>query len=290
MLGSHAIRPITDTKMLNLKWPYWQDYRELLQQLATDQSGNPKLPDPDALNTTLASYIQQQTARPMRFLAAESLPGVAYEEHIFNSAEISTRQNSWHDLFNALVWARFPRSKEAMNAAHHAELQKGDGSDRGPVRDALTLFDECGVIVIGDQIKPLEALANRNWQMLFCKQRELWQNHLRVFVLGHALLEKFLNPYKSITAQTLIFQAKAGYLQQDPAAQHEQLDSLLAGQVKTGLRLRSSAELSPLPLMGIPGWWPAELQDEDFYADENVFRSPHAGFRPATIHKMESNS
>lgn len=247
------------------------------------------MPGPEEMNTALLPHIQRQTGRPVRFVAAEKLPGVAYEEHIFNTGEISTRSDNWHDLFNALVWARFPRIKLAMNATHHAELQKGDGSDRGPVRDVLTLFDECGVIFVGDRIEPLEALASRDWQTLFCRHRELWQNHLRVYVLGHALLEKFLNPYKSITAQTLIFQTKAGYLQQDRAAQREQLDSLLASQVKTGLRLRSSAELSPLPLMGIPGWWPAELQNEDFYADEKVFRSPHAGFRPANILQMESN-
>ena len=31
--------------------------------------------------------------------------------------------------------------------------------------------------------------------------------------------------------------------------------------------------LSPLPLMGVPGWWGGG-QDEAFYADKDVFRPP----------------
>lgn len=269
--------------MLNLELPYWQDYRELLMQLGVGPSDNAQVPGPDQLNAIFAAHIQQQTGKFIRFVAADQLGSVNYEDHIYRTGEISTRQDNWHDLFNALVWARFPRTKVAMNASHYAEIQKASGPNRGPVRDALTLFDECGVIVASDKKELLDALVNRDWQKLFCEYRELWQNHMRVFVPGHALLEKFLDPYKSITAQVLIVQVKAGFLQWAPAMQREQIDSMLANHVKTGLGLHSSTELSPLPLMGIPGWWPAELQNQSFYADENVFRSPRAGFRPATI-------
>jgi hypothetical protein len=272
---------------LELSLPCWQDYRELLLAAGMEQAGEPRLPRPEKLNLVLAPYIQQQTRRPIRFVPAESLTGVAYEEHIFKTGEISTRQDSWHDVFNALVWARFPRIKAAMNASHYAQIQQEDSPGRGPVRDALTLFDECGVIVVGDRDEPLEALANRDWQALFCRHCELWQNHMRVFVLGHALLEKFLNPYKSITAQVLIFKSKPNFLQQTPTKQREYLDIMLAGEVNAGLYLRSSAELSPLPLMGIPGWWQAEAQNEDFYADTNVFRSTNATSNPASILEME---
>lgn len=269
--------------MLNLESPYWQDYRELMMQLGVGPSDNAQVPGPDQLNALFAAHIQQQTGRPIRFVAADQLGSVNYEEHIYRTGEVSTRQDNWHDLFNALVWARFPRIKTAMNASHYAEFQKASGPDRGPVRDTLTLFDECGAIVVSDRAEPLDALANRDWQKLFCTQRKLWHSHAHVFVLGHALLEKFLDPYKSITAQTLIVQVQTDFLQLARAEQREPLDSLLANQVNTGLHLCSSAELSPLPLMGIPGWWPTEAQDMDFYADASVFRSPRAGFRPATI-------
>ena len=231
-------------------------------------------------------HILQKIGKPIRFVPAEQLPAVAYEEHISQTGEISTRADNWHDLFSALAWVRFPRIKAAMNARHFAEIQRGNSVTRGPVRDALTLFDECGVIVVGDQHAPLQVLAERNWQQLFREHRSSWQYNLRVFVVGHALLERFLKPYKAITAQVMIFQAKTDFLQQADERQAEQLDKLLATQIQTGLSLRSSAELSPLPLMGIPGWWSGGPQDEDFYVDEQVFRRPVSDSSPAVVYPL----
>ena len=37
---------------------------------------------------------------------------------------------------------------------------------------------------------------------------------------------------------------------------------------------RAPADLAPLPLMGIPGWWTSGDQDDRFYADRAVFRPP----------------
>jgi hypothetical protein len=258
--------------------------------LFTGSTAAGKVPECEALNQALANGILQHCSKPVRFVPAEQLPAVAYEKHIFHSGEVSTREDNWHDLFNALVWARFPRIKLALNAQHVEQVNQGHEVNRGPVRDALTLFDECGVIVIGDQPSALQAMAMRDWRQLFCTHRAAWQSNLRVFVLGHALLEKFLEPYKAITAQVLIFQCGTEFFRLDDAAQAERVDTLLARQIAAGMRLRSTGELSPLPLMGIPGWWPDGPQDEAFYADQQVFREAPAGFRPATIHPLEAVS
>ena len=226
---------------------------------------------------------QKRTGSAFNFVAADELPGVAYEQHIFDTGEISTRQDNWHDLFNALVWARFPRTKSAMNASHHAEMSVSSNTKRGPVRDALTLFDECGVVVFGSHLPSLQALANRDWQTAFCEHRLAWRRELGVFVPGHALLEKFLDPYKAITAQALILRVPPAFMQLDREAQREWIDDWLAEQVQAQTRLRSSRELSPLPLMGIPGWWKKAEQDEVFYADKDVFRPPASGFSRAPV-------
>lgn len=259
--------------MPDLNKPYWQDYAELLRQLGLDSESKGTLPEPNALNLLLGKLIVQQISKPLRFVPTPPPPGTSYEAHIFQSGEISTRQNNWHDLCNALVWARYPRTKLAMNARHCAEIQAGNLTRRGQVRDALTLFDECGAVVVGDQPQLLQALAQRDWQALFCDLRPAWQQHMRVFLLGHALLEKLLKPYKAITAQVLIFEADADFLQADAVTQCAKLDGLLAIQTQAGLRLRSTTELSPLPLMGIPGWCTAQ-QQSGFYADLQVFRPP----------------
>jgi hypothetical protein len=271
---------------LDLEHRWWREYASLLQRLGLGDDLPDCLPDAVELNNLLGQQILQKAGRSIRFVSSDQLPNVNYEEHIFRTGEVSTRVNNWHDLFNALAWARFPHIKTAMNASHMAEIQRGNTAGRGPVRDALTLFDECGAIVVGHQREPLRALAERNWQQLFCDHRSAWLRNLQVFVLGHALLEKFLNPYKAISAQVLIFQVEAGFLQQDDDLQAEQIDRQLAAQIQAGCRLRCSAELSPLPLMGIPGWWPLGMQDEGFYRDTRVFRPPPEGFERVDIHSL----
>jgi len=48
--------------------------------------------------------------------------------------------------------------------------------------------------------------------------------------------------------------------------------------------LRGSADLSPLPLMGIPGWWAGGPQDQSFYDDQSVFRPAASHHVIAPIH------
>ena len=61
------------------------------------------------------------------------------------------------------------------------------------------------------------------------------------------------------------------------------LDKMIAEQMLAGLFLSGPACLTPLPLTGIPQWWTSEQQDDQFYADDNVFRSLPAGSVPTAI-------
>ena len=87
-------------------------------------------------------------ALPVGFVPQSELPeGTAYEQYIWDTRRVPTRDNL-HDFFNGLVWQQFPHTKRRLN-----ELQAGaiaaDGVQavRGPLRDALTVFDENGAVL-----------------------------------------------------------------------------------------------------------------------------------------------
>ena len=219
--------------------------------------------------------LESASGAPIRFVPAGELPGVDYESHIYHSGEISTREASWHDLFNALAWCRFPRLKAAMNRCHQREMQQ-DASHRNRMRDALTLLDESGALVVSSSEQLLNAIAERKWQQAFRDLREDW-NAARIAICGHALLEKFLQPYKAMTAHIVLVHAST-----DPA--DDELDSLLSSRLLNGGLMKTPRDLGPLPLMGIPGWWPAGAQDEEFYSDTDVFRIPSRPFTRPSLH------
>jgi hypothetical protein len=140
---------------------------------------------------------------PLSLVTQETLPvGEPYEAFIHRTGMIPTRDNA-HDFFNALLWVHLPRAKARLNALQAAHIAThGVGSTRGALRDACTLLDESGLLVVAPaSIK--EVLRQRNWHSLLVQQRALWQHEVALLPLGHALLEKLRNPYKSITAQVL---------------------------------------------------------------------------------------
>jgi len=242
--------------------PGWRDYGYLLEALPDD-----RFPAPESLTRLLPRHARTREGQTVRFVPAACLPGVDYERHIHETGEVATRDN-WHDLCNALVWCRLPHFKAALNALHYDHLGEQAGGARGPQRDALTLLDESGVIVTGDAPALIDALGAREWRRAFVTLRDDWQR-LRVVVCGHAILEKLLQPYKSLTAHALFLPAPA-------RPTDAELDRRLASTLQEQNRLRAPADLGPLPLMGIPGWWTAGVQDAGFYADQGVFRPPRS--------------
>lgn len=246
--------------------PFWEDYRAQFQQL-----NGATFPNARELNKLLPVDLRSDGGCVIRFVPARDLPGIQYEHHIYTTGEVSTRENNWHDLFNALAWCRFPRLKVAMNARHFREKNSASGHSRGKKRDALTLLDESGAIVISSNRDILEALARHDWPSVF--QSGVFQNNtMQVFLCGHALLEKLLQPYKAITAQALLVLADEKMTARPRETQLTAFDQVMAAQLFDERFFDAPACLSPLPLMGIPGWWPDAAQDDQFYADQTVFR------------------
>jgi hypothetical protein len=217
-----------------------------------------------ATGLPLAQALDAQDSAPIRFTGPDLLPqGQAYETHIFTNRTCPTRENL-HDFFNGLAWLNFPLAKSRLNELQAREIaQRGIGGMRGPVRDAITLFDENGAVLCAPP--PLwEALRARDWRRLFVEQRSLWRD-ARLLVFGHALLEKLAQPRKDLTAHLLDACA--------PATPLPALDAWLAAQL-TEDRM-AQKPFVPLPVLGVPGWC-AENENLSFYDDARVFRPPAA--------------
>ncbi|HBY36379.1 MAG TPA: DUF3025 domain-containing protein, partial [Delftia acidovorans] len=114
-------------------------------------------------------------ALPWRFVPQHDLPeGTAYEQFIFETRCIPTRDNL-HDFFNGLIWLRWPALKQRCNALQaRAIAQAGVGAQRGPLRDAVTVLDENGALLLAPAAL-CEALRHRRWHQLFVEQRALWR-------------------------------------------------------------------------------------------------------------------
>lgn len=211
----------------------------------------------------LTNALGVQGSCPVRFVPQTELPpGTAYEQFIFDTGQVPTRDNL-HDFFNGLCWLRFPLTKQRLNQLQAAELAAaGVREVRGPVRDALTLFDENAALLQAPE--PLwEALIARDWHRLFVTLRPLWAQ-ARLVLFGHALLEKLVTPYKSITAHVLHVPVPAS-LGDDLVA----WDAWLASQLSAPVL--AAKPFAPLPVLGVPGWWAAN-DDPAYYADAGVFR------------------
>lgn len=208
----------------------------------------------------LHEALNARAPSPVRFVAQDALPqDVPYEQFIFERRECPTRDNL-HDFFNGLVWHRLPRSKARLNEVQAREIAAhGIGGRRGPVRDAITLFDENGALL--EAPTPLwDALVARDWKRLFIDLRPHWQD-ARVLVFGHALLEKLAAPRKDLTAHV--------WHETCPLQDLQAADAWLA-QRCTPQQL-AGKPFTPLPLSGIPGW-DAGNQNFSFYDDSVVFR------------------
>lgn len=197
-----------------------------------------------------------------------------YEPRIGLRGEVQTRSGDWHDCFNALVWLAFPRAKAALNARHCAALRApraAPRANRSAVQDALTLFDESGVVVACAEPALAELLRAHRWQALFRERRGELAGALEFHLFGHALYEKALAPYRGMTGRALFVAVEPGFFAQAAAAQRAELDRRLAALIGDPARLLRPAELAPLPVLGVPGWC-ADNARADYYADAGHFR------------------
>ena len=193
----------------------------------------------------------------VRFVEPAAKPsGEPYESFIARTGCIPTRRNA-HDLLNALVWLTLPTLKQRLTQLQADQIEhRGADLARGAVRDALTLLDENGALLQAPPVL-IDALQAGDWATLFVAQRHRWRE-ARLLLVGHALLEKLLQPRKAITAHVWTVPSTAG----DPAdwlARHLEPQALAARPWR------------PMPVLGVPGWWNSN-ECAGFYDDASVFR------------------
>jgi len=231
-------------------------------------------PDSAALDRlSRAQAVRTQSGQRIRFIPPKD-DGRGYEARIWACGEVETRSGNWHDFFNALVWLTFPYAKAALNA-RHAQALAALLEGRGRERDAMTHFDECGVIVVSSDAALLDLLRGFHWRELFWARRADLESVLRCFVFGHATYEQLLAPFRGLTAKAVLYEVGEDWLQLPLPAQLLDLDQRLAAELAAGAHADPRA-LHPLPLMGLPG---VTLDSESaaYYDDTWQFRPGRRG-------------
>lgn len=234
------------------------------------------LPEAPALNALLqevAPGTVTASGKPVCFDTGTP-PLEGYEAHIHDTGAVPTRSADWHDFFNALSWCVWPRSKAALNAAHVREIAARSAAGlagRGPLRDALTQFDECGLLVVSCDPDIPALLAAHEWLEVFWQRRTQLATNTAFLMFGHGSWEQLRTPFVGLCARTLHRVVAPAWFDLPPQARQTEADAWLAGRIAAGEVLRHPRSLRPLPLLGIPGVTP-DSETPHYYRDTRQFR------------------
>jgi hypothetical protein len=230
----------------------------------------------DVLNRLLsgrADHPRAGSGRLIRF-TDEAAGEAGYEQTVFDTGSVPTRADNWHDFFNGLVWLRFPRTKAALNRRHLlgiARQRAARDTSRGALRDAATQFDEDGIAVVSAAPELSELLRRHEWKSVFWERRAEVRRAMRFVVVGHALYDKLRQPFRGLCGKAAFLDADPALLELPLEAQLEAIDARLAERWSDGSCYARPADLSALPVLGIPGVTP-DSTDPAYYDDRWQFR------------------
>lgn len=265
------ISPARESVNKNIfKHPVFKDVSEYLPWAESEQ-----WPGVESLNVSQEKLMHAYTGMPLVFekqTAELLLDGMHYEQRIFQRGQIATRENNWHDLFNAMMWLKYPRIKSALNARQWSDVQQHGLKTRTPGQCAMTLFDEAGAFV-AMPAEMLECWKRHDWHGLFIEHADSWRSGCaRVAVFGHALLDHALVTETLLVAKCIVLDDKTDF--------SSGFDKL-ADDIYSGSRLLANNELRTLPLCGIPGWHSA-TDSAEFVATAACF-SPLSAKKKALV-------
>ena len=235
--------------------------------------GVPSRADLDALLADAAPAARSGGGARIRIVApAADVDG--YEARIFARGEVPTRTGDWHDFFNALAWCAWPQAKAACNRLHLAELHARAAAGlpgRGPRRDALTQFDECGIVVVSSDPQLPALLAAHEWEEALWNRRAHLLQTTRFLIFGHGSWDQLRAPFVGLCAKALYRVVDPAWLALPAADALAETDAWLAAHLTANIDTLTPRSLSPLPLLGIPEVTP----DSDcaaYYRDTRQFR------------------
>ncbi len=227
-------------------------------------------PDVDEYNTLVGIEAPR-----FAVVADEAVTGVGgYESFIRETGCVPTRPRNRHDLFNALAWSQFPRSKAALNELQVREQQSRERdprNDRSPMQSRAAVFDEGGVVVVSEDSRLLRGLESFEFKRVFWAERERCLRHLRVLVIGHALMDALRvaspEPHSGLCGRGLLMSITPGESSSPTSSLRAAIDERVAERI---VACELPQHFDPVPVLGIPEWH--EPQSESFYDDRDYFR------------------
>lgn len=145
-----------------------------------------------------------------------------------------------------------------------------------------TLLDESGVLVPFADDAMAECLRGFQWDALFWQRRAELNRSMGFYLFGHGLYEKALQPYVGLTGQGLLLRVPREFFNWTLRERLACLDARLADYLNTPSNCRSTRELTPVPLLGIPGW-SQENASRAFYQNTDYFRAGRRALHNAEI-------
>jgi hypothetical protein len=246
-------------------------------RMALDRLPRDRWPDHADLNAA-AGPLNTASGVPIRFVSPREHTNrdrPYYELRIAQTGEIETREENWHDLFNALAWITYPRAKARINAQHAALLKERGEEEtkrRSPERDALTLFDEGGVVVASTSPELMRLIVDFEWKQLFWSRRPELAAKMRFMGFGHGMYEQALAPYLGMVAKTVFVPVGELFFMLPMESQVAEADALLAAHFSVPSRFQTPKMMAPMPILGVPGWHP-DTDRESYYDDPVHFRA-----------------
>jgi len=204
-------------------------------------------------------FVEQKGSRQEKCFAS------LYEPRIFLQGEVSTRSNSWHDFFNALIWYTFPKIKAALNMRQFIAFdERADFPWRKPPptrtreQDFLTMFDEGGCILVH--------IPSKNISL--------------PFLFGHGFYERIAYGDRDLSASTLeITLSSRESCLSFPDSGLSSRESCLSSRESClsfpGLTGESNDESWKEILSTIDNNVAHILSNRDYYKQEGAFRSVH---------------
>lgn len=208
---------------------------------------------------------KKDSSQVPRFVASREVLGALEYERCVHAGQIPTRDLG-HDWYNGLVWMRFVQAKRWINTSHIEDAGRQSvpsSNGRSRLRDALTLFDENGALLITTEVSIRDALLIQDWQTLFVQGRVHWKGRARLLIFGHGLLDSLHTPHRGLCAKAIPVLVPTLDLPE------KTLPVLLETVIRA---VQDPANFSPVPVMGIPGWF-EESNQPGYYDDRSVYRA-----------------
>jgi hypothetical protein len=141
------------------------------------------------------------------------------------------------------------------------------------------------VIVAGDP-ELLQLIRDFRWKALFWERRAALAERFDCVTFGHAMYEKAMAPYLGMTANTILLEADSDYFSRDRFGRLAWIDEQLAAIFERGERYRTPKDLQPFPILGMPGWDPAN-GEEAYYDNTDYFRPGRGWRKPSNARQGE---